>query len=151
MLVTGPPCSGKSTFVNTLARPGDLVLCIDTFAQEAGSESEHDHVGEFWHAARLRFDQLCTDLGLTVGARAWVIRGCPEPKVRQQLAGKIGATRTVVLKPSLDVLYERAYDRDDASGTCKAITSWFRRYQPAPIDEVVDEFTSTAGAATQPS
>lgn len=42
-VVTGPPCSGKSTYVRTHARPGDIVIDFDTMAQAFGSPNPHDH------------------------------------------------------------------------------------------------------------
>lgn len=31
-VVTGPPCSGKSTYVRTHARPGDIIVDFDAIA-----------------------------------------------------------------------------------------------------------------------
>jgi broad-specificity NMP kinase len=42
-VVTGPPCSGKSTYVRERAKPGDIVIDFDTLAQALGSPTAHDH------------------------------------------------------------------------------------------------------------
>lgn len=142
-LVTGPPCAGKSTYVARHAHPDDVILCVDTFARDAGSTSVHGgHAGRHWQAAERRFRRGCAELAAQVDASAWVIRGVPEPRARAQLAAHIGATRVVVLLPTLDVAYTRALARGDdpavdVVATCRAITSWFRRYRPSPTDETI--------------
>lgn len=42
-MVTGPPCSGKSTYVREHARPGHIVIDFDLIAQALGSPTPHDH------------------------------------------------------------------------------------------------------------
>ncbi len=42
-VVTGPPCSGKSTYAWEHAQPGDVVIDFDRIAQALGSGSPHDH------------------------------------------------------------------------------------------------------------
>jgi hypothetical protein len=48
-VVTGPPCSGKSTYVREHANPGDIVVDFDTIAQALGSPKPHDHTGPVRH------------------------------------------------------------------------------------------------------
>lgn len=141
-LVVGPPCSGKSTYVEQHAQPDDLVLCVDTFAQEAGSPVTHSHEGKYWQAGEKRFQELCDELNVQKDITAWVIRSVPESEEREELALRIGATSVIVLLPELYVAYERALNRADVPdidvpATIRAISSWFRRYRPSPIDEVI--------------
>jgi hypothetical protein len=42
-VITGPPCSGKTTYVRNHAQPGDIVIDFDTLAQALGSPVSHDH------------------------------------------------------------------------------------------------------------
>ena len=42
-VVTGPPCSGKSTYAWSRAQLGDIVIDFDRIAQALGSGSQHDH------------------------------------------------------------------------------------------------------------
>lgn len=42
-VITGPPCSGKSTYAREHARPGDIVIDYDLIAQALGSPDSHDH------------------------------------------------------------------------------------------------------------
>ncbi len=42
-VVTGPPCSGKSTYAREHHRPGEILIDFDTLAQALGSPTPHDH------------------------------------------------------------------------------------------------------------
>lgn len=42
-VVTGPPCSGKSTYAREHHRPGEVLIDFDTLAQALGSPTPHDH------------------------------------------------------------------------------------------------------------
>lgn len=43
IVVAGPPCSGKTTYVQAHATPGDLVVDYDQLAAALGSPDTHDH------------------------------------------------------------------------------------------------------------
>lgn len=49
VVITGPPCSGKSTYVRTHAQPGDIVIDFDAMAQAFGSPTPHDHSSAVRH------------------------------------------------------------------------------------------------------
>lgn len=137
-LVCGPPCAGKSTFVTGHAQQGDLVLCVDEFAQAEGSPVEHNHTGHFYGLGQKRFTEACRQVRQIPDAQAWVVRCAPEPKARRDLAVVVGATRCVVLLPPIQVVGERAKQRDDAyEATWAAIRSWYARYRPAYFDTVI--------------
>lgn len=142
-LVCGPPCSGKSTFVAEHAGPRDRVVDIDTLARKAGSPRLHGHDGRYYKAAGDEFWRLCEQIGQLPHVTAWVLRGAPEPAARHKLATTLDATRVVVLLPTFDTAYTRALARDTAEdggalSTCKAVSSWFRRYRPSALDEVLN-------------
>lgn len=42
-VVTGPPCSGKTTYVRTHAQQGDIVIDFDNLAEALGSTVRHGH------------------------------------------------------------------------------------------------------------
>lgn len=143
-LVCGPPCSGKTTWVADHATPGDTILDIDVLAKLCGSSREHGHEGRHYRAAQTEYDALC-EVVLASPATAWVIRGAPEPEKRRKVADACGATRTVVLLPSRDILHARALQRDDsepdtAGDTMRAITRWHRRYKPDRGDVLITNF-----------
>ncbi|MGD9530505.1 MAG: AAA family ATPase [Candidatus Nanopelagicales bacterium] len=136
-LLTGPPCAGKSWHVEQHAQPGDLILCIDTLAREAGSPHQHNHQPEHYAAAQRRYDHLATQLGHTDDAQAWVIRCAPQPARRAALAATVRATRTVVLLPPIGLALARARTRDRSPDlTEQVIRRWYRTWQQADGDEV---------------
>lgn len=42
-VITGAPCSGKSTYARQHARAGDIVIDFDDIAQALGSTADHGH------------------------------------------------------------------------------------------------------------
>lgn len=115
ILVTGPPCAGKTTYARQHAQPGDLILDQDESGAKAMSRG-------LARVARM------------VNGTAWVIRCSPGPKRRQHLAEQIRATDTVLLAPPLDLLRARAKQRPGQRRTLGAITHWHRveKHDPPP-------------------
>lgn len=107
VLVAGPPCAGKTTYVEANAQPGDLVLDRDTLGATA---------------YRRALDGLPHHHG-----RAWVIRSAPGPAYRAHVAATIGATRTELLLPPTHELLTRADSRPDPQRVRGAIRDWLRR------------------------
>lgn len=116
VLVSGPPCAGKTSHVAQNARPGDVVL-------------DQDALGP------ARFAEELEALHGRTCARAWVIRCCPGPKARDAYALRIGATRRVHLCPPEHVLMVRASARASARAHRAAVREWIRR-------EELDQFGS---------
>ena len=42
-VITGPPCSGKSTYAQTHAKPGDMVIDLDRIALSISAEGTKHH------------------------------------------------------------------------------------------------------------
>ena len=91
-VVTGPPCSGKSTYVREHAQPDDVVIDYDVLAQALGSSVHHGHATHFdaivgkarWAAIKAALEASRTD-----GATVWIIDSCiPDYRLRHyQQAG----------------------------------------------------------------
>lgn len=107
VLVCGPPCAGKTSYVKAHAQPGDLILDQDELGHQ-GMRAALDHV------TRMR------------SGTAWVIRCSPGPARREHLARRIRATDTVLLVPPCDVLRGRARNRPGARRTLAGIKHWQR-------------------------
>lgn len=110
VLVCGPPCAGKSTYVQAHARPGDLVLDQDVIGSKA-------------------MGRALATLPPAQGT-AWVIRSAPGAAKRAALAKRLHA-EVVLLVPGVEELMARAKQRSDARRAIRSIRSWVeaeRRY-----------------------
>ena len=121
-LVCGPPCAGKTTYVRQHAQPGDLI-------------ADQDRLGPT--AMRRALSQIAR---MTTGT-AWVIRCCPGPQRRDQLARSIRATDMVLINPGRAELLARANGRPDPGRQVATILRWY-------ADEDTDRTPGTRTTST---
>lgn len=78
-VVTGPPCSGKTTYVTQHAQPGDITIDFDSLAVALGAPATHDypsHIREVTFAARNA--AISAAIGQHhCGATVWIIDTAP--------------------------------------------------------------------------
>ena len=110
VLVVGPPCGGKSSYVNEHKRQGDLVVDYDDLADALGSRS-HSH-GEELHSA-------------VMAARGGILRSLRRAEINVGRAWIVSANadaerlfpfhETVVCDPGIEIVMGRvaALARDD--------------------------------------
>lgn len=107
-VVTGPPCSGKSTYVRTHRGPDDVVIDFDLIAQALGSGSPHDHNAAVRHVTMMA-RRAAIDAAITMhraGHTAWVV-DCNIPDARMRAYRTAGA-HFVVLGADKGELHRRA-------------------------------------------
>lgn len=105
-VVTGPPCSGKSTYVRTHSKPGDIVIDFDTMAQAFGSPVPHDHTAATRHVTiHARKAAIAAALTITA-ADVWIV-DCNIPQDRMVAYCQHGA-RIVAMDEDVDELHRRA-------------------------------------------
>jgi hypothetical protein len=78
-VVTGPPCSGKTTYVADRTEPGDIVIDFDPLARALGSPVEYDHpepVGIVAAAARKAAIRSAVRVHRD-GHRVWIVQCAP--------------------------------------------------------------------------
>lgn len=136
-LVTGPPCSGKTTYVHRHAHPADTVLCLDELARAAGSARRHQHEPHHWDAAQVEYEQRLADLAHHDGT-AWVVATAADPDERQHLADTCRADTVLVLLVDAGTCIARARQDRRHGHTHHVIRQWHERYQPRRGDEVLD-------------
>lgn len=126
-LVVGPPCGGKSTWVEE-QRPGPgCVVDFDRIAVELGSLSQHDHPEHiYWRAVR---EQKHREVQASVSGRGrtevFVIRTAADRAERTSLARSLGASSIVVCAPSRPVVEERVARLRPARAMA-AVDRWYR-------------------------
>jgi 5-methylcytosine-specific restriction protein A len=123
VLVCGPPCSGKSTYVQQNAKPGDLIVDFDAIAQALGSVRTHNHDVHYRPKAQALVDDLIQQVADGQHQRAWVIRSLPKTRARRALAKQLGAKVVVIDAPDAELI-ARAKARPDPDRTIEAIRYW---------------------------
>ena len=106
-VVTGPPCSGKSTYVRQHAKPGDIVIDFDPMAQAFGSLGSHDHSAATRHVTiQARRAAIAAALTVHEQTRVWIV-DCNISPDRMKAYRQHGAA-IVCLSVSLGELHRRA-------------------------------------------
>jgi hypothetical protein len=130
-VVTGPPCSGKSTFAVDRARPGDVVIDFDRLARALGSPSpwEHPPLVEVVALAAWR-GALGAALRRPPGGSAWIVDGRPSADRR----GAYLASGAIVVPLGADLaeLHRRAHADRRPAITHELIDCWRPRL-PAEV------------------
>lgn len=137
-LVTGPPASGKSTYVRENAKPTDAIIDLDLLD---GDSALRAALEESLHLKGSRTD-------------VWVCRTLPDPKDRNGFAEYIQADEVVLLDDSTeDELIARLEGTEDAEARREGIRRWFSlnpRNGERKETESMSE-NSTASEAQQPA
>lgn len=132
-VITGPPCSGKSTYVQQRAQPGDVIIDFDQICRALGG-SDHDqaeHLREItaaaWAAAVRRAVQLHHRHD------TWIIDARPRPERLQDY--RRNRASIVPLTASKDELHRRATAAGRPPGDHQRIDAFLtaaRHRDPAP-------------------
>lgn len=153
-VVTGPPCSGKTTHVRKHAGPLDVVIDLDAIAHALGYPAEHIDWGETSHPAspRAKTPRANTPPSTPPGsntphpsrvaamrARASLVKaaldngfGAPCVWIVDAQLSPVAATRylnagaeIVRLDPGADVCHQRATDNGRPAATHEQIDRWY--------------------------
>lgn len=121
-VICGPPCAGKSTYIQERAKPGELVIDFDKIAEAIGSGVRHQAKGYVWKAAQVARSTLI-DYALRSKGEAWIIDSLPgiESLARYESC----KAYITVLDPGIAVCKERAANRPE--GTKESIDRWYAR------------------------
>lgn len=144
VIVCGPPCSGKTTYVVERAGANDLVIDLDTIASRLAGTTTHAWRRDDWLTLALQErNQLLIELGneLSVHSRAWLIVGEPDATKRDWWATQLRPERIVVIETDRDTCLDRLFAdperKTNRSATTVAIEGWWQRYSRRTGDEVV--------------
>jgi 5-methylcytosine-specific restriction protein A len=126
-IVCGPPCSGKTTYVNDRATAEDLIISLDDIMMELDPSYVHwsGAVPEIMDSATRVRNALLGSLADRKHGKAWFIVSAPSPAERDWWHSKLGG-EIVLLHPGADECKNRAIAR----GTPRAqsgIDEWERK------------------------
>lgn len=133
-VITGPPCSGKSTYMREHAQDGDVLVDYDVIAQAFGRKEPHvsrirptdPHLAAF--VARRAVINWALEHVSDV--ESWVIHTNPTPE-EMEAYGKSGA-EIIALDTDMQTCLERAEADGRPPGTDEAIREWFEKHPTAP-------------------
>ena len=122
-VVSGPPCSGKSTYVREHAKPGDVVIDFDVIAQALGSPADHGH-GETLQTitAKARAAAINEACKRSTDVDVWIVESCPAA-YRVEQYNRYGA-QWIRLDVPVDELHRRADAANRPADWHRYIDEW---------------------------
>lgn len=122
-IITGAPCSGKTTYANAHKGPGDIVIDLDALTAALGGEyhGKHDAIREIAKAAR----DAAIDAAVSKGVDAWVVHAMPTGE-HMRFYRAHGATFHD-LDPGIETCKRRARAAQRPSWAVAAIDSWYQK------------------------
>lgn len=124
-LIVGPPGAGKTTYVNTHAKPGDLIVDYDQIADALGGSIKHDtHRNDDLHQVTMAArNAILRQLrqGKTNVARAWIISANPKAE------SMFPFHQVKVVDPGRDESKRRAVAAGRPDKWVRLIDEWYRQ------------------------
>ena len=133
-IVCGPPVSGKTTYVQQHAAPGDLIIDIDTIVAQLSGGPLHGWDRDTWLNPALfrRNDMLGSLSRKGPYPAAWLIVGEPKAEKRDWWQSTMNPIEIVVLEtPERECLRRIGSDPDRPyASTAAGIGRWWMDYEP---------------------
>lgn len=124
-IVYGSPCSGKSTWVDSVATKDDLIIDIDRIYQAINNGRGNRLFNNVMAIYRAMLDMVKTRNGQWTNA--FIVRGFPLRGERERLAQQLDA-ELVFIDSDKETCIERAYSK--APDYYKYVDDWWDKYQP---------------------
>lgn len=125
VLVCGPPCSGKTTFVRTNAGPEDMIVDYDDIRQALSGSRYQANPAVDAKAAELWAAQL----EVRHPGTTWLVWAAPTRGQRAMMRRRFDC-QVLLMRAGLDECLERA--RAERPPTYQqAIVRWFQTWQPS--------------------
>ena len=124
-VVTGPPCAGKSTYVQEHRADKDVVVDCDLIAQALGSTEIHGSQGAIRTcalSARDRVAELCVERDFD----SWVVRTELDADEREMF--RLAGAEFVELDPGEDECVARAEAEGCPDDYIEAIHAWYAKH-----------------------
>lgn len=124
-IITGPPASGKTTFIQQHAKPGDIRIDLDHLANLLAGQPEgnHEHAGHALAVARAaRTAAIDTALKQVDEHTVWIIDSKPTEKNLARYREHGAEIHTI--DPGKDVVMKRA-KRERPTSSLHAAAQWY--------------------------
>ena len=142
-IVTGPPASGKSSYVQENKQDGDLIIDWERLANAiTGSDARQqgetaiELIGEMRRAAISKIEKIIDQADSNV----WLIIGAPTSKERLELKQKLNAKLVLILcdkNLSIDRIKQDKERSLASEEQIKAVERWWSKYTIGEVDDIV--------------
>ena len=116
-VITGPPASGKTTYVRENAQPGDYIIDMDYLAEAMwlrNTDELHDYPDDLRiiarHARRGAVNAALEVAQLQIGVNLWIIDTAPGEFMRQRY--KAANAKMIELDPGKEECLRRLKERN---------------------------------------
>lgn len=130
-VVIGPPCSGKSTYVQEHRKKGDIVVDFDRLCQALGSDEKHSAPDNIKQVAFTGRGAIILDICKN-DREAWIIHTNPTEK-QLEMYEKAGA-EFIEMDTDLETCLERCEADNRPPGTAEIIKQYFEALKGASFN-----------------
>lgn len=127
-IVCGPPCSGKTTYVEQHAGAKDLVIDFDTIARNIDPNYFHwrdNSNATLWRRTLRTRNELLGSLSRLASGKAWFIVSAPTQTEREWWCKMLDG-EVILLNPGADECKRRAVQRGTPNAV-NGVDKWFQK------------------------
>ena len=122
-VVVGPPCSGKSTYIETNANPGDLIVDFDKIAKALGAVESHNSEGIVKEASFSARDGAIEIALRNPKEESWIIHTNPS---EEQMERYTDVNADIIkLDPGMEECLARAEHEGRPQRVIDSIYAWY--------------------------
>ena len=131
-LIYGSPMAGKSTYVESIISPGDLLIDIDRIWQCVSGQPLHVKPPRLNAVVFGIRDRLMEMVKYRLGRwdNCYIVGGFPLISERERLCKELGAREIFIDTPKEECLRRLAQSDRDQESYSKFIEDWWRKYTP---------------------
>jgi len=132
-IVSGPPCSGKNTYVKNHRKKGDVVWDFDKIHSALTDEETHNHIEQVRKYIFSMRETFYNDLQAKKDIRVWILNSSPIRSVRSELAKRLDANIVYIKRSKEDCL--RVAENERPKEWKSYIENYFERLEEIDLNE----------------